>query len=195
MTIVNYDTKEINCKIVYYGPPLSGKTRNLKTIFERTPSTNRGELICLQHDDERTCYFDFLPLFLGQLRGFTTRLHLYTVPGNAVFDSNRRMILKGVDGIVFVADSRRERLDENLESMDNLRKNLAAHGYDLERIPMVVQYNMRDFPTAMCVDDLAVVLNPSNRPQFTANAQTGDGATETLKAVSRLVLKDLIREK
>jgi len=195
MTIVNYTTKEINCKVVYYGPPLSGKTRNLKTIFERTPSANRGELICLQHDDERTCYFDFLPLFLGQIQGFTTRLHLYSVPGNAVFDSNRRMILKGVDGIVFVADSRRERLDENLESMDNLRRNLAAHGYDLERIPMVVQYNMRDFPTAMAVADLALVLNPSSRPQFAANAQTGEGVIETLRTLSKLVLKDLIKAK
>jgi len=195
MTIVNYNTKEINCKVVYYGPPLSGKTRSLKTIFERTPADHRGELVCLQHDDERTCYFDFLPLFLGKIRGFTTRLHLYTVPGNAVFDSNRRMILKGVDGIVFVADSRRERLDENLESMDNLRKNLAAHGYDLERIPLVMQYNMRDFPTAMPAAELAALLNPSDRPQFTANAQTGEGVTETLKALSRMVLKDLIRTK
>ena len=195
MTFINYNSKEINCKIVYYGPALSGKTRNLKSIFERTPPENRGELICLAHDDERTCYFDFLPLFLGKIRGFITRLHLYSVPGNTVFDTNRRLILKGVDGVVFVADSRRERLDENLESMENLKKNLEMHGYDINRIAMVIQYNMRDFPSALPEEELTKALNPAGRPQFTANAKAGEGITETLKAVSQIVLNDLIKAK
>ena len=195
MTFINYNTKEINCKIVYYGPPLSGKTRNLKSIYERTPKENRGEMIALSHEDERTCYFDFLPLFLGKIRGYTTRLHLYTVPGNAVYDSNRRMILKGVDGIVFVADARRERLDENLESLENMKANLAAHGYELSRIPLVVQVNMRDFPTSMSSEELLRALNPEHHPHFEANAKAGDGVVETLRAVSQLVVKQLIKMK
>jgi len=195
MTFINYNTKEINCKIVYYGPPLSGKTRNLKVIYERTPVQNRGEMIALSHEDERTCYFDFLPLFVGKIRGYTTRLHLYTVPGNAVYDTNRRMILKGVDGIVFVADARRERLDENIESLENMKKNLQAHGYDPARIPLVMQINMRDFPTSMPDNELAKAINPTGHPLFTANAKTGDGVNETLKAVSQLVIKQLVKAK
>lgn len=195
MTFINYNTKEINCKIVYYGPALSGKTRNLKVIFERTPTDNRGEMICLSHEDERTCYFDFLPLFLGKIRGFATRLHLYSVPGNVVYDTNRQMILKGVDGLVFVADSRRERLDENLDSLENMKKNLESHGYDLARIPLVFQFNMCDFETTMDPAELAKAINPDGLPQFTANAKAGEGVTETLKAVSQLVLKDLIKSK
>ena len=195
MSFINVPAREINCKIVYYGPALAGKTRNLKSIFERTPPENRGELICLAHDDDRTCYFDFLPLFLGKIRGFTTRLHLYSVPGNTVFDTNRRLILKGVDGIVFVADSRRERLDENLECLENLGRNLAAHGYDLQRLPLVFQFNMCDQPSSMPPAELGKILNPSGRPHVSANALTGVGTAETLKTVCQLVLKDLIRPK
>lgn len=195
MTFINYNTKEINCKIVFCGPALSGKTRNLKTIFERTPPNNRGELICLAHDDERTCYFDFLPLFLGRIRGFSTRLHLYSVPGNTIYDTNQRLILKGVDGIVFVADSRQEKLDENLESLENLSKNLQVHGYNPDKIPMIMQYNMCDFPTSMPVEELNRVLNPRGLPQFSTNAKTGEGVNQALKTVSRLVLKDLIKTK
>jgi len=195
MTLINYQTREINCKIVYYGPANSGKTRNLKTIFERTPPANRGDLICLTHDDERTSYFDFLPLFLGRIRGFAARLHLYSIPGTLSQDSNRRMILKGVDGLVFVADLRREKMDQNLESMEDIRQNLLTQGYEMERIPLVFQFNMGDFPTSMPVEELSKLLNPNRKPQFEANAKTGVGVIETLKEISHLVLKDLIKAK
>jgi len=195
MTFINYENREINCKVVYVGPARAGKTANLQFINRRTPPDKRGELLCLAGDDERTSYFDFLPLFLGRVRGFDTRLHLYALPGDLFFDSNRRLLLKGVDGVVFVADSRRERLDENLESMESMRRNLVDEGADPDHMPIVVQFNMRDFATSLPLPEMIKLLNPDGRPAFAANAKFGDGVLETLRAVSRMVFAKLAPKK
>ena len=193
MSFINYSSREINCKIVYYGPGLCGKTTNLQHIYTKTNPELKGKMISLATETERTLFFDFLPLALGQIRGFKTRFHLYTVPGQVFYDASRKLILKGVDGVVFVADSQIERMEANLESMDNLRINLKEQGYELEKIPFVVQYNKRDLPNAAPLAEMKRLLNPANVSAFEAKAQTGEGVFETLKAVAKGVLSDLKR--
>ena len=191
MSFINYMAREINCKIVYYGPGLCGKTTNLQYIYERTNPEAKGKMISLATETERTLFFDFLPLSLGEIRGFKTRFHLYTVPGQVFYDASRKLILKGVDGVIFVADSQFERLEANQESVDNLRDNLAEQGYSLDKIPYVIQYNKRDLPNVVPVEELRELLNPMGVPDFEANARDGVGVFETLKAVSKLVLTEL----
>jgi signal recognition particle receptor subunit beta len=193
MSFINYMAREINCKIVYYGPGLCGKTTNLRYIYDKTNPTAKGKMISLATETERTLFFDFLPLSLGEIRGFKTRFHLYTVPGQVFYDASRKLILKGVDGVIFVADSQIERLEANQESLDNLVTNLAEQGYALERLPYVVQYNKRDLPNAVEVGELRQLLNPTGVPDFEGVARTGVGVFETLKAVSKAVLNELKR--
>jgi hypothetical protein len=193
MSFINYSSREINCKIVYYGPGLCGKTTNLVYIYNKTNPEAKGKMISLATETERTLFFDFLPLSLGEIRGFKTRFHLYTVPGQVFYDASRRLILKGVDGVVFVADSQVDRIEANIESMDNLRVNLADQGYNLDRIPFVIQYNKRDMPNVVPVEDLRKLLNPTGIPDFEAVATTGVGVFDTLKAVAKLVLTELKR--
>ncbi len=191
MSFINYSSREINCKIVYYGPGLCGKTTNLQWIYSKTNPDLKGKMISLATETERTLFFDFLPLALGQIRGFKTRFHLYPVPGQVFYDASRKLILKGVDGVVFVADSQIERMEANIESWENLKVNLAEQGYDLEKIPFVIQYNKRDLPNVAATEELRRLLNPLNAPEFEACATTGQGVFETLKAVAKGVLTDL----
>ena len=191
MTFINYVAREINCKIVYYGPGLCGKTTNLQFIYSKTNPDLKGKMISLATETERTLFFDFLPLALGQIRGFKTRFHLYTVPGQVFYDASRKLILKGVDGVVFVADSQVERMEANIESVENLRVNLAEQGYELDKVPYVVQYNKCDLPNAAPLEEMRRVLNPTNVPDFEACATVGKGVFETLKAVAKGVLSDL----
>ena len=191
MSMINYASREINCKIVYYGPGLCGKTTNLEYIFEKVAPNTRGKLISLATETERTLFFDFLPVDLGAIRGFKTRFHLYTVPGQVFYDASRKLILKGVDGVCFVADSQVGRIEANQESVENLRTNLAEQGYSLDKIPYVVQYNKRDLPEIATVEELREMLNPTNVPDFEGVARTGVGVFDTLKAVAKLVLTEL----
>ena len=191
MSFINYSSREINCKIVYYGPGLCGKTTNLQYIYDKTNPGAKGKLISLATETDRTLFFDFLPLSLGEIRGFKTRFHLYTVPGQVFYDASRKLILKGVDGVVFVADSQVERMEANIESFENLRTNLGEQGYDLNKIPSVVQYNKRDLPNAVTIEELRASLNPRTVPEFQAVAPTGVGVFDTLKAVAKLVLTEL----
>ncbi len=224
MSMINYASREINCKIVYYGPGLGGKTTNLEHIYGKVKPDTRGKLISLATETERTLFFDFLPVDLGTIRGFKTRFHLYTVPGQVYYNASRKLILKNVDGIVFVADSQVERMEANIESMQNLYDNMAEYGYDLTKIPFIVQYNKRDLPNAGSVKDLQASLNPGwevndaasqhvapdphhagenlvdqlpngewveRAPYFEAVAINGEGVFDTLKAVSKRVLKAL----
>ncbi len=191
MSMINYASREINCKIVYYGPGLCGKTTNLEYIYEKVAPNTRGKLISLATETERTLFFDFLPVDLGTIRGFKTRFHLYTVPGQVYYNASRKLILKGVDGVVFVGDSQVERLDANIESMHNLYENLAEYGLDLREIPFVIQYNKRDLPNISSLDELQRELNPNAVPHFEAVAVRGIGVFDTLKAVSKLVIKAL----
>jgi len=191
LTFINYVAREINCKIVYYGPGLGGKTTNLKHIYEITSPENRGKLISLATETERTLFFDFLPIDLGQIRGFRTRFHLYTVPGQVFYDASRKLILKGADGVVFVADSQEERLDANLESVSNLHLNLKEQGFDFAKMPYVLQLNKRDLPNAMPVDYLKKLLLVKGEPLFESVATEGLGVLETLKAIARQVLVEL----
>ena len=224
MSMINYASREINCKIVYYGPGLGVKTTNLEHVYGKVKPDTRGKLISLATETERTLFFDFLPVDLGTVRGFKTRFHLYTVPGQVYYNASRKLILKGVDGIVFVADSQVERMEANQEAMQNLYDNMAEYGYDLTRMPFVIQYNKRDLPNAASLAKLQAALNPGwevtepsrqretpdpwnagqllvqqlptgewveRAPTFEAVAVTGDGVFETLKAVSKLVLKTL----
>jgi len=191
MSFINYSAREINCKIVYYGPGLCGKTTNLQYIYEKTHPEAKGKMISLATESERTLFFDFLPLALGEIRGFKTRFHLYTVPGQVFYDASRKLILKGVDGVVFVADSQIERMEANVESLENLDINLAEQGYQLSNVPYVVQYNKRDVPNAASVEEMRRLLNPTGALEFEASARTGQGVFETLKAVARGVLTDL----
>ncbi len=191
MSFINYMAREINCKIVYYGPGLCGKTTNLQYIYERTNPEAKGKMISLATETDRTLFFDFLPLALGEIRGFKTRFHLYTVPGQVFYDASRKLILKGVDGVVFVADSQVARLEANQESLENLRTNLGEQGYSLDKIPYVVQYNKRDMPEIATVEELRELLNPSHTPDFEGIARTGVGVFDTLKAVAKLVLTEL----
>lgn len=191
MTFINYAAREINCKIVFYGPGLGGKTTNLQYVYDRTNSNSKGKLISLATETDRTLFFDFLPLDLGTVRGFRTRFHLYTVPGQVFYDASRKLILKGVDGVVFVADSQRARAESNVESLQNLDKNLKEQGYDLAILPYVLQFNKRDLPTAMPADEMYQQLNVKGEPTFEAVAPQGVGVFETLKAVAKLVLLEL----
>jgi signal recognition particle receptor subunit beta len=221
--MINYASREINCKLVYYGPGLGGKTTNLEFVYNKVSPNSRGKLISLATETERTLFFDFLPVDLGTIRGFKTRFHLYTVPGQVYYNASRKLILKGVDGVVFVADSQIERMEANIESMQNLYDNMAQHGYNLTQIPFLIQYNKRDLPNAATVKELQAALNPGwpvedaakqkttpdpyhegenlveqldgqwieRAPYFEAVAMNGDGVFDTLKAVSKLVLKSL----
>ncbi|NLG60952.1 MAG: gliding-motility protein MglA [Candidatus Cloacimonetes bacterium] len=191
MSMINYASREINCKLVYYGPGLGGKTTNLEYVYGKVNLETRGKLISLATEQERTLFFDFLPVDLGAIRGFKTRFHLYTVPGQVYYNASRRLILKGVDGIVFVADSQAERMDANIAAMENLYENLADYGYDASQIPIVLQWNKRDLPNAVPVGELSAQLNPGALPEFEAVAVRGEGVFDTLRAVSKLVLKSL----
>jgi len=191
MSFINFTTREISCKIVYYGPGLSGKTTNLHWIYGQTDSARKGKLISLATETERTLFFDFLPLALGDIEGFKVRFHLYTVPGQVFYAASRKLILKGVDGIVFTADSQIERMDSNMESMEDLRENLETHGYDLKKLPLTIQYNKRDLPSAAPLDEMNRHLNPMNFTWFEAVAPQGIGVYETLKDVTKKALKNV----
>ncbi len=193
MSFINYASREINCKIVYYGPGLCGKTTNLQYIYQKTNPDIRGKMISLATETERTLFFDFLPLALGSIRGFKVRFHLYTVPGQVFYDASRKLILKGVDGAIFCADSQVERMEANSESIENLRFNLQEQGYDLDKLPYVIQYNKRDLPNVAPVHEMRELLNPGGVPDFEAVAPIGTGVFDTLKAVARLVLIELKR--
>ena len=191
MTFINYASREINCKIVYYGPGLCGKTTNLQWIYDKTNPNTKGKLISLATETERTLFFDFLPLELGTIRGFKTRFHLYTVPGQVFYDASRKLILKGVDGVIFVADSQRARMDANQESLSNLTDNLKLQGFDIRTIPYVLQLYKRDLPGAMPVDVLLKALRLKGEEYFEAVATKGQGVFETLKASARQILISL----
>ena len=191
MSFINYSAREINCKLVYYGPGLCGKTTNLQHIYKRVAPTSKGKLISLATETERTLFFDFMPLQLGEIRGFKVRLHLYTVPGQVFYDASRKLILKGSDGIVFVADSQLQRMESNIESLQNLEQNLAEQGLALEKMPFVIQYNKRDLPNVVSIEDLQRALNSRNVPWFEAVATTGVGVFETLKSIAKMVLQEL----
>lgn len=191
MTFINYASREINCKIVYYGPGLCGKTTNLQYIYDSTAQEAKGKLISLATETDRTLFFDFMPLELGTVRGFKTRFHLYTVPGQVYYDASRKLILKGVDGVVFVADSQEERMDANVESLYNLEENLQTQGYDLQKLPYVLQLNKRDLPNVIPMEDLAHELKRKDEPVYEAVAMNGTGVFDTLKAVAKQVLTEL----
>ncbi len=194
MSFINYASREINCKIVYYGPGLCGKTTNLQYIYEKTNPSAKGKLISLATETDRTLFFDFLPLDLGTIRGFKTRFHLYTVPGQVFYDASRKLILKGVDGVVFVADSQEARMDANVESVRNLESNLKDHGYDLAMIPYVLQLNKRDLPTAIPIEEMLRQLRIKSEPYFEAVAPKGIGVFDTLKACAKQVLIELSKK-
>jgi signal recognition particle receptor subunit beta len=191
MSMINYASREINCKVVYYGSGLGGKTTNLEYVYSRVNPDTKGKMISLATETERTLFFDFLPIDLGEIRGFRTRFHLYTVPGQVYYNASRRLILKGVDGLIFVADSQRSRLEANIEAMHNLYENMESYGYDVETIPFVMQYNKRDLPDIMSVEEMRSVLNPMGVADFEAVAIEGEGVFQTLSAVSKLVVKSL----
>jgi len=191
VSFINYSSREINCKIVYYGPGLCGKTTNLQYIYRKTNPDQKGKLISLATETERTLFFDFLPLALGDIKGFRVRFHLYTVPGQVFYAASRKLILKGVDGVVFVADSQIERLEANMESLEDLRINLAEQGYELDKLPFTFQHNKRDLPNIAPVDQMNAILNPNGMQYFEAVAMTGQGVFETLKSVAKQVLFEL----
>ena len=191
MSFINFPAREINCKLVYYGPGLGGKTANLQWIYENTGTGQKGKMISLATETERTLFFDFLPVDLGTIRGFKTRFHLYTVPGQVFYDASRKLILRGVDGVVFVADSQEERMDANVEALENLQGNMKEHGYELGKIPYVLQLNKRDLPNVMPVDTLKKELVKRGEPVFEAVAFQGGGVFETLKEIARQVLTEL----
>ncbi|MCD6277753.1 gliding-motility protein MglA [candidate division WOR-3 bacterium] len=191
MSLINYASKEINCKIVYYGPGLGGKTTNIKYIYSKITPEQRGKLVSLDTELDRTLFFDFLPVDLGTVKGFKVRFHLYTVPGQVYYNASRKLILKGVDGIIFVADSQIERFEDNIESMENLIENLKEYNLSLDKIPFVIQYNKRDLPNIAPIEELEKALNILKVPSFEAVATEGIGVFETLKAVAKLVLRNL----
>ena len=191
MSFVNYQNREINCKIVYYGPGLGGKTTNIQYVYQKTSGENRGDMITLNTENERTLFFDFLPLDLGEIRGFKTRFHLYTVPGQVFYEASRKLILRGVDGIIFVADSQVERMEANIKSLEDLKNNLIAQGYEIEKLPIVMQWNKRDLANITPTQELEERLNKWDAPSFEAVAIKGEGVFETLKMVSKLVLMNL----
>jgi hypothetical protein len=191
LSFINFAAREINCKIVYYGAGLGGKTTNLQVIYQKTADQQKGKMISLATETERTLFFDFLPLDLGSVRGFKTRIHLYTVPGQVFYDASRKLILRGVDGIVFVADSQEQRMDANVEALENLMSNLKEHGYDFNKIPYVLQLNKRDLPNVLSPDALAKELQRKNEPMLEAVAFQGVGVFETLKEIAKQVLTEL----
>ncbi len=191
MSMINYASREINCKIVYYGTGLGGKTTNLEYIYSRVNPDTKGKMISLATETERTLFFDFLPIDLGEVRGFKTRFHLYTVPGQVYYNASRRLILKGVDGLVFVADSQASRAEANIESMHNLYENLETYGYDLETIPFAIQYNKRDMDNILSPEELRSQINPMGVPDFEGVAVNGSGVFETLSCVSKMVVEAL----
>ena len=191
MSMINYASREINCKIVYYGTGLGGKTTNLEYIYSRVNPDTKGKMISLATETERTLFFDFLPIDLGEVRGFKTRFHLYTVPGQVYYNASRRLILKGVDGIVFVADSQAARAEANIESMHNLYENLETYGYDLATLPFAIQYNKRDMTDILAPEELRAQINPMGVPDFEGIAIEGKGVFETLSCVSKLVVASL----
>ncbi|HEY8269736.1 MAG TPA: ADP-ribosylation factor-like protein [Pseudobdellovibrionaceae bacterium] len=191
MSFINYNAKEIHCKVVYYGPSLGGKTTNVQWVYQKTANDQKSKLVALNSDVERTLFFDFLPLNVGDIRGFKTRFHLYTVPGQVVYDASRKLILKGLDGVIFVADSQIERMDENLEALKNLKRNLEQQGYDIREIPLVMQYNKRDLPNAASLAEMRSALNFYNAPEVEASASEGKGVSESLKIVSKSILNVL----
>lgn len=193
MSLINYASREINCKIVYYGPGLGGKTTNLKYIYSKISPTIRGKLISLATELDRTLFFDFLPVDVGMIKGFKTRFHLYTVPGQVYYNASRKLILKGVDGIIFVADSQIERFDDNIDSMENMKVNLSSLGLNVNDIPMVMQYNKRDLPNITPLNRLESILNQRRRFSFEAVATQGIGVFDTLKTCSKLVIRTLSR--
>ena len=191
MPLINYASRIINLKIVYYGPGLCGKTTNLQYIFDKTNQERKGSLVSLATEADRTLFFDFLPIEIAKINGFETKLHLYTVPGQVFYNASRKLILKEVDGIVFVADVQEPRYDANLESMDNLVDNLAEYGYDIRDIPTIIQYNKMDLPNTINLKELNAELNPNNFPVFKASAANGDGVFETLKGIAKIVVRKL----
>ena len=193
MSLVNFTAREITCKIVYYGPGRSGKTTNLHYVYSRVPEGRRGRMVSLATQTDRTLFFDFLPIDLGQISGFTTRFQLYTVPGQVYYNATRRLVLQGADGVVFVADSQARQLDENIESLQNLQANLLDHGVDIRGMPLVLQYNKQDLPRELILTsaDLDDALNFRSLPSFPADALHGVGVFETLKSISEQVLKRL----
>ena len=191
MTFINYAAREINCKVVYYGPGLCGKTTNIQVIYDKTTNGSKGKLISLATEADRTLFFDFLPIEFGAIKGFRTRFHLYTVPGQVFYDASRKLILKGVDGVVFVADSQSERMDANVESLRNLGDNLREHGYDPAKVPHVLQLNKRDLPTAVSVEEMTRLLQRNGEPVVEAIAPKNVGVFDTLRAVVKCVLRDL----
>jgi signal recognition particle receptor subunit beta len=190
MSSINFATREISCKIVYYGPGLSGKTTNLQVIHQKLPQEKRTDMVSLATEGDRTLFFDFLPLNLGDIKGFKTKFQLYTVPGQVYYNSTRKLVLRGVDGVVFVADSQRNRQPENMESLQNLRQNLRDYGMDLDELPYVLQYNKRDMDGIYSLDDLNGQMNPKNVPFFPATAHNGKGVVSTLKSISMLVIEN-----
>jgi signal recognition particle receptor subunit beta len=191
MSLINYSSREINCKIVYYGPGLCGKTTNIQYVYNKVDPSTKGKLITLATEMDRTLFFDFLPLELGTVKGFKTRFHLYTVPGQVYYDASRKLILRGVDGIVFIADSQRARYDANIESLYNLHENLEEYNLKVDDVPFVIQYNKRDMADVIAVEELQQELNPEGYPDFEAVATRGDGVFDTLKCVAKGVLKKL----
>jgi len=191
LSFINFAAREINCKIVYYGAGLGGKTTNLQVIYQKTAEQQKGKMISLATETERTLFFDFLPLDLGSVRGFKTRIHLYTVPGQVFYDASRKLILRGVDGIVFVADSQEQRMDANVEALENLMSNLQEHGYDFNKVPYVLQLNKRDLPNILSPEDLNKELRKKNEAVVEAVAFQGVGVFETLKEIARQVLTEL----
>jgi signal recognition particle receptor subunit beta len=191
MSFVNPVSKEVNCKIVYVGTGLSGKTTNVQYVYENTQSERAGKLVSLSTENERTLFFDFLPLSVGEVRGYKTRFHLYTIPGQTFYEASRDFILKGVDGVVFVVDSAPERMEANVEAFEQFQNALQRQGYDLARIPIVFQYNKRDLPNAASIDELEITFNPTKRPYFEAVANRGEGVMETLENISQMVIDAL----
>jgi signal recognition particle receptor subunit beta len=193
MSLVNYSTREITCKIVYYGPGRSGKTTNLQYIHAYVPDDKKGPMVSLATETDRTLFFDFLPLDLGSISGFRTRIQLYTVPGQVYYNATRKLVLRGADGVVFVADSQREQFDENIESLRNLHENLLEEDINVRDFPMVLQYNKRDLPGVISIPELEDALNYRGVPAYAAATISGEGVFETLKGVSQLVLQSLSR--
>jgi len=191
MSLINYSSREINCKIVYYGPGLCGKTTNIQYVYNKVAPETKGKLITLATEMDRTLFFDFLPLELGTVRGFKTRFHLYTVPGQVYYDASRKLILRGVDGIVFVADSQSSRYDANIESLYNLHENLEEYNLNVDDLPFVIQYNKRDMPEIIDIEDLEEELNPEGYPSLEAVAISGVGVFDTLKTVAKGILQRL----
>jgi signal recognition particle receptor subunit beta len=191
MAFINHPAREITCKVVYYGPGLGGKTTNVQALHARAAEGARGRLVSLKTESERTLFFDFFPLDLGTVAGYRLRLALYTVPGQIFYRASRKLVLRGLDGLVFVADSQQARLEANVESMEDLHENLAEHKLSVTRVPFVIQYNKRDLPGVAEVAHLRALLNPHDAPEVLAAAARGQGVFETLKAVARRVLLTL----